>query len=271
MSTSSRAALTSSSRRTGVSCGALLTSAGSLRASSAIALHRRDEGVERRLALGLGRLDHQRLRHDQRKIVGRRMKAVVEQPLADVERAHAGAVDRAAADEFVHVDAVERHREGVAQLDAQIIGVEHRVLGICAQAGGAVLPDVGVGAHEHAEIAEERRHPADRLRRHRQDVARSSSPSRSTAISGPGRKSSSRADTPTGPEPGPAAAVRGREGLVQIVVHHVEAEIARPRDAGERIQVGAVAVDEAAAVVHEPHHLSDVLLEQAERVRDWSS
>ena len=55
--------------------------------------HRGDEGVERRLALGLGRLDHQRFRHDQREIVGRRMEAVVEQPLADVERAHAGAVE----------------------------------------------------------------------------------------------------------------------------------------------------------------------------------
>ena len=36
-------------------------------------LHGLHEGVQGRLALGLGRLDHQRLGHDQRKIVGRRM------------------------------------------------------------------------------------------------------------------------------------------------------------------------------------------------------
>ena len=129
-------------------------------------LKRRDEGIERRLALGLGRLDHQRLRHDQREIVGRRVEAVVEQALGDVERPHAGTLDDAAADELVHVHAVERHREEVAQLDTQIVGVEHRVLGIGAQAGRAVAPDIGIGAHDHAEIAVERRYPADRFRRH---------------------------------------------------------------------------------------------------------
>jgi hypothetical protein len=44
------------------------------------------------------------------------MKIVVKQALADIERTHA--VDRAAADEFVHIDTVERNQEGVAQPDA---------------------------------------------------------------------------------------------------------------------------------------------------------
>jgi hypothetical protein len=34
----------------------------------------------------------------------------------------------------------------------------------------------------------------------------------------------------------------GREGLVQIVVHEVDAEIARAEDAGERVHIGTVAV-----------------------------
>ena len=54
---------------------------------------------------------------------------------------------------------------------------------------------------------------------------------------------------------------------MQIVVHHVETEIARAHDAGDRVQIGAVAIDEAAAAVDEPHHLFEVLLEQAERIR----
>ena len=61
--------------------------------------------------------------------------------------------------------------------------------------------------------------------------------------------------------------MRRGEGLVQIIMHHVEAEIAGTRDAGERVHVGAVAVDEPAASVHQPDDLFDVLLEQAERVR----
>ena len=47
------------------------------------------EGVERLLALGLGRLDHHRFGHDQREVHGRGVVAVVEQPLADVHGADA--------------------------------------------------------------------------------------------------------------------------------------------------------------------------------------
>jgi hypothetical protein len=46
--------------------------------------------------------------------------------------------------------------------DAQVIGVEHRVFGILAQSLRTVLADVGIGAHERAEIAEEGGYLADR-------------------------------------------------------------------------------------------------------------
>ena len=49
-------------------------------------------------------------------------------------------------------------------------------------------------------------------------------------------------------------------------MHHVETEIAWSRNAGECVHVGAVAINETAARMHQPHHLSDVLLEQPERV-----
>ena len=76
-------------------------------------VHRRDESVKRRLRLGFGRLDHQGLRHDQGKVIGGRMEAVIEKALADVESAHRRSIDGAAADELVHIDAVKRHGEGV--------------------------------------------------------------------------------------------------------------------------------------------------------------
>src|ERR1700691_4397018 len=44
------------------------------------------ERVERLLGLGLRRLDHQRLVHQQREVHGRRVKAEVEQALGEVER-----------------------------------------------------------------------------------------------------------------------------------------------------------------------------------------
>jgi hypothetical protein len=61
------------------------------------------EGVQRVLALGLGRLDHQRFLDDQREVDGRRMEVVVHQPLGDVHGVHVGrAVEDALGHELVH-------------------------------------------------------------------------------------------------------------------------------------------------------------------------
>ena len=67
--------------------------------------------------------------------------------------------------------------------------------------------------------------------------------------------------------PRTAAAVRLREGLVQVDVDDVEAHVARPRDAHDRVQVGAVVVERRAGVVHDAGDLLDALVEEAERVR----
>ena len=68
------------------------------------------------------------------------------------------------------------------------------------------------------------------------------------------------------PGPGSAAAVGRREGLVQVEVHHVEAHVAGPRHPDQRVEVGAVVVQQRAGVVGEPRDLEDVLLEDAEGV-----
>ncbi len=70
------------------------------------------------------------------------MKSVVEQPLADIEGADSGPFDRALADEFMHVGAIEWHSEGVAKLDPQVIGVEYRVLRIGTESRRAMLADI---------------------------------------------------------------------------------------------------------------------------------
>ena len=45
---------------------------------------------------------------------------------------------------------------------------------------------------------------------------------------------------------GAAAAVRAGEGLVDVVMHHVDAEVAGPGDAEDGVHVGAVEIDQAA-------------------------
>ena len=49
---------------------------------------------------------------------------------------------------------------------------------------------------------------------------------------------------------GAAAAVRRRERLVQVDVHRVDAEIARPHAADDGVEVRAVAVEIGARLVH---------------------
>ena len=64
-----------------------------------------------------------------------------------------------------------------------------------------------------------------------------------------------------------AAAVGGGEGLVQVEVDDVEAHVARADNAEDRVQVGAVVVEEPAGVVDHLGDLDDVFFEQAEGVR----
>ena len=65
----------------------------------------------------------------------------------------------------------------------------------------------------------------------------------------------------------PAAAMRDAEGLVQVDVADVGADLRRLGEAGERVQVGAVHVDLAAGGVHRLADLHDRLLEHAVRRR----
>ena len=65
---------------------------------------------------------------------------------------------------------------------------------------------------------------------------------------------------------GSAAAVRDSEGLVQVEVHQVDAQVTGADDAEQRVQVGAVTVDQAAAIVHDLDHFFYVLIEQPQRI-----
>ena len=73
-------------------------------------------------------------------------------------------------------------------------------------------------------------------------------------------------DDAHGARPGPPAAVRRGERLVQVEVHDVDAHLARLGHPEDGVEVRAVAVDQPARLVHQPRDLQEVLLEQPERV-----
>ena len=97
--------------------------------------HRVRELVERLFRLGLGRLDHERLRDDQREVDRRGMEAVIHQPLRDVERRDAVvALQRPGAQhELVHREAVVRKVVRLPEAGEQVVGVENRDLGHLAK------------------------------------------------------------------------------------------------------------------------------------------
>ena len=188
---------------------------------------------------------------------------------------HAELLLRAAArqHELVHAGAVEGDRQVLGdpllgQARLQVVGVQHRDL-------RRVLEPVRRRASgcRRRSARTRRSCPGSRA------ACRSTWAGRGRARSGPrrcrrrgaapagvGRNGSIRSEHGDRPGPRAAAAVRLGEGLVQVVVDDVEAHVAGPRDAHDRVQVGAVVVERGPRLVHDPRDLLDVAVEQAERV-----
>ena len=65
---------------------------------------------------------------------------------------------------------------------------------------------------------------------------------------------------------GATAAVRCREGLVQVDVHDVEAHVAGAATAQQRVEVGSVVVEQTSATVYQLGNLGNLFLEDAQCV-----
>src|SRR5579875_2699064 len=127
-------------------------------------LGQRLEGLE---ALGLRRLDHQRLVDHEGEVHGGRVEALFEEPLGDVQGAEAVAALQAGGreDDLVHARPVEGHVVDVREADPQPIGVQHRTFGDPPEAVAAVHPDVGECPREHERVAVPGVDTPDRARR----------------------------------------------------------------------------------------------------------
>ncbi len=129
-----RAARTSSGRLIGVVCGASCSSSAG---SSRDAEQRLGEGVERLLALGLGRLDHHapRGRSAGSRPSGRGSRSPAAAWRCPWPRCRARPCSlRGRGDELVHAAVAVRHGQDVLHARQQVVGVEHGVLGDAPQA-----------------------------------------------------------------------------------------------------------------------------------------
>ncbi len=183
-------------------------------------------------------LDHHRFRHDQREVDGGSVHPEIHQALGEVGRVQSGLLERRTIQhELVHVRTVVLAGQCMTDFGVQVVGVQHRRASDFRHAFGAHGQDVGVGPHHHQEVAERAMDRPDGggglfLRVH---VA---------ALFHPWRRQEGRemALDAHGTTAGTTSAVRRGEGLVQIEVHHIETEIARPRDAHQGVEVRAVHV-----------------------------
>ncbi len=202
------------------------------------------------------RLDHQRA--GDRPAHGRRVEAAIDQALGDVVDGDAGAVDqRTRVDDAFMRDAagfrLVEHVVGALQPGGDIVGVEDRHLGRLRQAFAA----------HHQAVA-----PGDR-----QDRGRAEGCGRDRAgaavrfrMTGQVRRQM-RLDADRA-HAGTAAAMRDAEGLVQVEVADVGADVTGAGQADHGVHVGAVEIDLAAVLMDDIADLPDRLLEDAVRRRD---
>jgi hypothetical protein len=211
--------------------------------------------------------------HDERKIHRHGVVALVDHRLGEIERRDARAVEPFVVEQnLVHAGTIsKRRREHVRKARAHVIGVEHRVFRRLLQSVGPMGQHESIGANEHAHLSMERGEAAERCVVRAFDEVQSVFIARDERRRCEGREALGQNDGPGAgrgarPQPGgpgaaPAAAVWRRERLVQIDVHGVDAEIARPRLAHQRVEVGAVAIKIRARRVYGFRDFDDVALE----------
>ena len=175
------------------------------------------------------------------------------------------------------MNSCEARRSGYARVKpffaaaapGEVVGVERGVLGHPRHAFAAEQARIDVGTQQHARVAGERRQTADRQRPIL--LAYEAIPRR---LPGCGFALLDHRDRQEWPQAlahanrartRTATAVRRAEGLVQVHVDRIEAHVAGPHLAEDRVEVRAVVVQQPARLMHEPGDLDDAPLEHADR------
>ncbi len=197
------------------------------------------------------------------------MEAIVDEALGDVEGVDVGGLrDDALGHEFVHVVALVRDGIDVLHLALEVVGVEDGHFADLAQALGAQHADVGVGAHQDAKVAVKGLDAADALLRggkveadaiHANILIATIAAATTSTIGivavaqlydGAGQEGGQGFGYAHGAHTRTAAAVGRGEGLVQVVVHHVKAQLSGLGDAQEGVKVGPITVHQPSTIVN---------------------
>ncbi len=143
-----------------------------------------------------------------------------------------------------------------------VVGVQRRELADLRHAFAAEQAHVDVGPEQHACIAHESRQTAYRLRQ-----VGFGEPAIAVGVFADYRDGEERGEPCTDAHcacAGAAAAVRGGECFVQVHVDYVEAHVSRSHLAENRVEVGAVVVQQAACGVNDSGDFFDPAFEDAE-------
>ena len=192
------------------------------------------------------------------------MVSEVHEALREVDRPDALRRQRGRArDELVFSEAAEGHVEHALEPVPHVVRVQHGPVGDLPEAVAAHPQDVGVRADEEGEVAVPRADLADRLRPIVVEVV----PASIQGDEGDREERLERLLHPDGTRSGPAASVRRREGLVEVEMDNVEVHLAGRGPTEDRVEVGAVIVQEAARGMDDIGDLEDMLFEDPEGVR----
>src|SRR5260370_18546279 len=166
---------------------------------------------------------------------------------------------RVAEDNFMHRGQGIRQIVNAFQMFANVIGVEHRVLGGLPDPGD-IRKDVSERAQQYTEISRESLDPTDRIRA---DRLERQPPAffLNQDWNGAKRLQDFLHSHWTGTRT--ATAVWSRKCLVQIQVHHIDTQISGARDTREGVHVRAVHVKQRSLGVQDLRDLRYALLENS--------
>ena len=164
--------------------------------------------------------------------------------------------------EFVFAQPLDWQFVHVFQAFLYVVGVERCERSYHLEVFLSEGQDVGIRLHVHAEVAEECTHA---------DAAFAACLNLEFVVAFNDARlwkellqTGSHAN---GAASGATSAVRGRESLVKVYVHHVKSHVARPANAEHGVEVRSVIVHQRAAVVHHFGNFRYARLEQSEGVR----
>ena len=129
---------------------------------------------------------------------------------------------------------------------------------MCAQQA-----QVHVGAHHNGEVSVEGADPSDAFR---SVVIQRVAVVRGADDAGNRQKRFQTCGDANRPGSWAASAMRSGEGLVQVEVHDIYAHIAGAGNSQQRVEVGAVAVDQTAALVHDFADIGNFAFKEPQRI-----